>query len=82
MREIGISDPDSSRGRRQRDAHAWHALVRRFTPQVYRLARRMLRDRAEPEDVSHDVFMRIHRAMSASRQSRTAPPRLCRKYPY
>jgi RNA polymerase sigma-70 factor, ECF subfamily len=57
-----LSDAELARRCRRGDPAAWRALVERFTPPVYRLAVRMLKDRAEAEDVSQEVFLRMHRS--------------------
>lgn len=43
------------------DAQAASALVRRHLPKMVGLARRMLGDAAEAEDVAQDVFLRVWR---------------------
>jgi RNA polymerase sigma-70 factor, ECF subfamily len=43
------------------DARAAEALVRRHLPRMVGLARRMLGDAAEAEDVAQDVFLRVWR---------------------
>lgn len=44
------------------DARAAEALVRKHAPRMAALARRMLSDPAEAEDVAQDVFLRVWRA--------------------
>src|SRR5512134_3880382 len=43
------------------DARAAEALVRRHLPRMVGLARRMLGDASEAEDVAQDVFLRVWR---------------------
>ena len=43
------------------DARAAEALVRRHLPRMIGLARRMLNDAAEAEDVAQDLFLRVWR---------------------
>ena len=48
--------------------------MRRFTPLVYRLAFRMLRDGAEAEDVSQEVYLRMHRSFDSYDPTRPLAP--------
>lgn len=68
------SEADLARSCRRGDAHAWRELVRRFTPLVYRLSYRMLRDGAEAEDVSQEVFLRMHRSFEGYDPTRPLAP--------
>ncbi|MFM9939078.1 MAG: sigma-70 family RNA polymerase sigma factor [Hyphomicrobiaceae bacterium] len=43
------------------DAHAFRVTVARFTPQLAALARRMLRDDAEAEDIVQEALVRLWR---------------------
>lgn len=56
-------DPDAElvRSAGAGDAQAASALVRRHLPRMVGLARRMLNDAAEAEDVAQDVFLRVWR---------------------
>jgi RNA polymerase sigma-70 factor (ECF subfamily) len=56
-------DPDAEFVRKAGagDARAAEALVRRHLPRMVALARRMLNDAAEAEDVSQEVFLRVWR---------------------
>jgi RNA polymerase sigma-70 factor (ECF subfamily) len=56
-------DPDAElvRSAGAGDARAAEALVRRHLPRMVALARRMLNDAAEAEDVAQDVFIRVWR---------------------
>lgn len=56
-------DPDAElvRNAGAGDAQAAAALVRRHLPRMIGLARRMLNDAAEAEDVAQDVFLRVWR---------------------
>src|SRR5512147_367541 len=56
-------DPDADlvRSAGAGDAQAASALVRRHLPKMVGLARRMLGDAAEAEDVAQDVFLRVWR---------------------
>jgi RNA polymerase sigma-70 factor (ECF subfamily) len=68
------SEADLARRCRRGDADAWRELVRRFTPLVYRLSFRMLRDGAEAEDVSQEVFLRMHRSFDGYDPTRPLAP--------
>ncbi len=59
------SEADPARRCRHGDPDAWSEMVRRFTPLVYRLSFRMLRDGAEAEDASREVFLRMHRSLDS-----------------
>jgi RNA polymerase sigma-70 factor (ECF subfamily) len=56
-------DPDAEFVRKAGagDARAAEALVRRHLPRMVGLARRMLNDAAEAEDVAQEVFLRVWR---------------------
>ena len=56
-------DPDADlvRNAGAGDARAAEALVRRHLPRMLGLARRMLSDAAEAEDVAQEVFLRVWR---------------------
>jgi RNA polymerase sigma-70 factor, ECF subfamily len=58
-----VIDPDAElvRNAGAGDAQAAAALVRRHLPRMVGLARRMLNDAAEAEDVAQDVFLRVWR---------------------
>jgi len=60
-------DPDIEDVRRigAGDANAAAALVRRRSPRILALARRMLNDLAEAEDVTQEVFLRVWTHASA-----------------
>src|SRR5574341_1072094 len=68
------SEADLARRCRRGDPDAWRELVRRFTPLVYRLSLRMLRDGAEAEDVSQEVFLRMHRSFDSYDSTRPLAP--------
>jgi RNA polymerase sigma-70 factor, ECF subfamily len=58
-----VIDPDAElvRNAGAGDAQAASALVRRHLPRMVGLARRMLNDAAEAEDVAQEVFLRVWR---------------------
>lgn len=78
MRLESLSDAELARRCRGGDEGAWTALVERFTPLVYRLAVRMLRDGAEAEDVSQEVFLRMHRSFDRYDPTRPLAPWVAR----
>ncbi|MBI4952147.1 MAG: sigma-70 family RNA polymerase sigma factor [Myxococcales bacterium] len=49
-------------------------MVQRFTPQIYRLAFRMLGSRAEAEDACQEAFVRMHRSIDSFDATRTLAP--------
>lgn len=61
------SDEDLLRSVGQGDARAMRTLVARKLPRVLGLARRMLADPAEAEDVAQETFVRIWRQASSWR---------------
>ena len=65
MAENELSDADISRGCRQDDPRAWRHLVRSYTPLVYRVALRMLKEEQAAEDATQEVFMTVHRAIES-----------------
>jgi RNA polymerase sigma-70 factor, ECF subfamily len=73
-----LPEPELGRRCRRGDGRAWRELVRRFTPLVYRLSVRMLRDGAEAEDVSQEVFMRVHRSFDGYDPTRPLAPWIAR----
>jgi RNA polymerase sigma-70 factor (ECF subfamily) len=74
----GITDADISRGCRQNRPEAWRYLVRNYTPLVYRISLRMLKDRQEAEDASQEVFMNVSRSISSHDPTRPLAPWLAR----
>lgn len=73
-----ITDADISRGCRQNNSDAWRHLVRTYTPLIYRISLRMLRDRQEAEDASQEVFMIVSRSITSHDPSRPLAPWLAR----
>jgi RNA polymerase sigma-70 factor (ECF subfamily) len=57
---------------------SWRTLLLRYTPLVYRVAYRVLRDSAEAQDVTQEVFIRVHRSLSSFDESRPLVPWLSR----
>jgi RNA polymerase sigma-70 factor, ECF subfamily len=54
-------------GLRQGDRAAFEALVQAAQHRIYSVALRMLRNRAEAEDVAQEVFLRVHRSIAEFR---------------
>jgi RNA polymerase sigma-70 factor (ECF subfamily) len=73
-----LSEAELARRCRRGDPGAWRALVERFSPLVYRLGVRMLRDGAEAEDVSQEVFLRMHRSFDSYDPTRPLAPWVAR----
>ena len=73
-----LSEAELTRRCRRGDPAAWTALVERFTPLVYRLGVRMLRDGTEAEDVSQEVFLRMHRSFDTHDPTRPLAPWVAR----
>jgi RNA polymerase sigma-70 factor, ECF subfamily len=78
MADHELKDADISRGCRQNDPRAWHCLVRSYTPLVYRMALRMLKDRQAAEDAAQEVFILVHRAIASHDPTRPLAPWLAR----
>lgn len=78
MAEKEFSDADISRGCRQNDPRAWRHLVRSYTPLVYRIAFRMLKEEQAAEDTTQEVFMTVHRAIESHDPTRPLAPWLAR----
>ncbi len=51
----------------QGDSGAFEWLFRQHSPQVYRLCLRMLKDKAEAEDLTQEVFLRVFRNIASFR---------------
>jgi RNA polymerase sigma-70 factor (ECF subfamily) len=73
-----ITDAEISRGCRKNNSDAWRHLVRTYTPLVYRISLRMLRDRLEAEEASQEVFMNVSRSISSHDPTRPLAPWLAR----
>lgn len=54
-----LSDEILLRAYAQGDAHAARLLVDRLAPRVFRLARRLLQDEAEAEDITQEAMLRL-----------------------
>jgi len=52
---------------RRGDPRAFEALVIAYQHRVFGVALRMLRNRAEAEEVAQEVFLRVHRAIDEFR---------------
>lgn len=78
MAENVLSDADISRGCRQKDPRAWRHLVRNYTPLVYRVAFRMLKDVQAAEDATQEVFMTVYSAIESHDPTRPLAPWLAR----
>ena len=78
MADHELRDADISRGCRQNDPRAWRHLVRRYTPLVYRMALRMLKDPQAAEDAAQEVFILVHRAIDSHDPTRPLAPWLAR----
>jgi RNA polymerase sigma-70 factor (ECF subfamily) len=72
--EQTIRDADLARRCRQGDAAAWRMLIRRCAPLVYRVALQVLRNPADAEDASQEVFLRIHRSFDTFDATRPLAP--------
>jgi RNA polymerase sigma-70 factor (ECF subfamily) len=59
------------------ESERFDEFYRRFGPSIYARCQQMLRDPAAAEDASHEVFLRIHRALD-----RIAGPREARAWLY
>ncbi len=68
------SDPDLVRRARNGDPAAWRALVRRHTPMIYRLALRTLKNPADAEDATQEVFVKMARYLDSYDPTRPLEP--------
>jgi len=73
-----MSEADLARRCRNGDPKAWRELIRRFTPLVYRVAFRMLKRQDEAEDVSQEVFLRMHKSFGTYDPTRSLAPWVAR----
>ena len=78
MVAVDQKDADISRGCRQNRPEAWRQLVRKYTPLVYRVAYRMLKDKTAAEDAAQEVFMAVHRSITQHDPTRPLGPWLAR----
>jgi RNA polymerase sigma-70 factor (ECF subfamily) len=78
MAGFDLKDADISRGCRQNRPEAWRQLIGNYTSLVYRVAYRMLKDEPMAEDVTQDVFMTVHRAITQHDPTRPLGPWLAR----
>ena len=53
----------------QGDGSAWEELVRRHTRRVYNICYRFVGNRAEAEDISQEVFLRVYRTLASYRSA-------------
>ena len=60
------------------DPRAWEALVRCSAPMVYRVAYRVLGDRAQAEDATQEAFLRMYRSFATYDPTRAFEPWACR----
>ncbi|TNF30259.1 MAG: sigma-70 family RNA polymerase sigma factor [Deltaproteobacteria bacterium] len=70
MRHDEVPDATLAKRARKGDPEAWRLLVRRHTPMVYRLARRMLPTQEDAEDAAQEVFVRMHKSFHSYDPSR------------
>ena len=78
MAEYKMVDADISRGCRQDDPRAWRQLIGTYTPLVYRITVRMLKDSQAAEDTTQEVFMNVHRSIASHDPTRPLAPWLAR----
>jgi RNA polymerase sigma factor (sigma-70 family) len=76
--EVSNSDAGLARECRQGNAEAWRRLVEQLTPMVFRLSFHLLRNRAEAEDASQEVFLRVHRSFDSYDETRPLAPWVAR----
>ena len=49
----------------QHDVDSWHQIVEAHSPRVYRLAYRLTGNRADAEDLTQEVFVRVFRSLDS-----------------
>lgn len=64
-----LSDADLVRQVREGDVDAYGALVQRYNQRLYRVARAIVRDDAEAEDVLQEVYVRAFAALAEVRDA-------------
>lgn len=57
-----------------RDQAAFELLMRRFNAKLYRVARSILKNDADVEDVLQDAYLAAYRGMDRFRARRSYPP--------
>lgn len=60
------------------DEHSYRLLVERYQTLVFTIAFRMVRDRAEAEDIAQDVFLKVFRTLDQFREESTFKTWICR----
>lgn len=78
MEYTHLREMDLLRRCRQEDRAAWRELILRYTPMVWRLARRMLSGSREPEDACQEVFMRAYQSFGSYDPTRPFGPWVAR----
>jgi len=69
---------DLARRCRNGETRAWGELIKRFTPLVFGVCIRMLRNESEAEDACQETFMRVYRFFSRYDATRPIEPWLSR----
>jgi RNA polymerase sigma-70 factor (ECF subfamily) len=72
------TDDELARQCRKGKDRAWREVVRRFSPMVFRLAVRLLRNAADAEDACQEVFLSMHRSFDTFDASRPLRPWVAR----
>lgn len=62
-----VADQDLARAAGRGDLAAFRSLVERHGARIYSLALRMVRDRAEAEDMAQEAFLRVYRGLPGFR---------------
>ena len=72
------TDAELARQCRKGSDAAWREVVRRFSPLVFRLAVRMLRNEADARDACQEVFLNMHRSFRTYDATRSMQPWVAR----
>ena len=72
--DSNLSDGDLVRRTLAGESEAYNVLIERYTPQVYRVVRRMCSDRAEAEAITQEAFLRAWEALPRSKYDQPFKP--------
>jgi len=71
---VNLPDDELVRRTLRGDAEAFHLLIERHTPTLYRIVRRLCSDRAEAEAITQEAFLRAWESLPKSKIDRPFRP--------